>query len=232
MIPFLLDGPLFNALSETFTIISQCFLTVLFLAFLLINDASTRTSDDDDSIRIENKIRRSVRRYIRIKTLLALALGVIVGSFYALMEVDLYMMFAIVTVVLCYIPHVGNTIAVICPLVLVFLDPEKSWGDVVTVFVVPFVIHQLSLTMIEPKWLADSLDLHPVIVLLALSFWTTIWGAAGSVLSVPVTAVLRLILLEVDHPYATPIVRLLKGQLMVSNAHTNSNNSNDISQES
>lgn len=80
-----------------------------------------------------------------------------------------------------------------------------------TVFIVPFALHQLSTNLIEPKILADSLDLHPIVILISLAFWTTVWGAMGAVMSVPLTAVARLVLAEVDHPYSTPIVWMLKG---------------------
>merc|ERR1719440_2259467 len=85
--------------------------------------------------------------------------------------------------------------------------------DLALAFVLPFIIHQFASNLIEPKLLASSLDLHPIVVLLALAFWTTVWGAVGAILSVPLTAVVRLILLEVDHPYTQPVVNLLKGRL-------------------
>lgn len=57
-----------------------------------------------------------------------------------------------------------------------------------------------------------SLELHPVIVLLALAFWFSIWGVVGAILSIPVTAVLRIVLSHVNHPYAKVIIRLLEGK--------------------
>jgi len=151
----------------------------------------------------------SVRRYIRIKAIAALIVSVLCGAVYGLLRVDLYFVFAIATFVLCFVPHIGNTLAVLAPLPLVFLDPDKTYGDLVACFILPFVVHQLSANLFEPKFLAKSLELHPVVVLLSLSFWASIWGAVGAILSVPLTAVLRMILLASDHPYATAIAQLL-----------------------
>lgn len=50
-------------------------------------------------------------------------------------------------------------------------------------------------------------------MLLSLAFWTTLWGAPGAVLSVPPTAVVRMSLVEIDHEYCTPIVKLFKGEI-------------------
>jgi hypothetical protein len=154
-----------------------------------------------------------MRRYIRIKTSMAFVVAVSCGLLYWWIDVDLSFLWSVATFVLCYIPHVGNTIAIILPLPLVFLDPDKTWGDLAIVFVVPFIIHQLVTNLIEPKLLAQSLDLHPIIVLLSLAFWSTIWGAVGAILSVPLTAVTRMMLLEAEHPYARPIVHFLKGDM-------------------
>ena len=56
-----------------------------------------------------------------------------------------------------------------------------------------------------------SLELHPVIVLLSLAFWFTLWGVVGAILSIPVTAVLRIVLSHINHPYARVIIGLLEG---------------------
>jgi len=209
--PWLVQGFLVDAVQFTFTIVSMVFLTLLFLAFLLASDAEMM--DSDDFFGLAKKVRTSVRAYIRIKTWIAFVVAFLVGLLLWVMEVDLAILFGILTFLLSYIPHVGYTIAVLAPLPLVFLDPTKDLVDLVIVFTFPFILHQFASNLIEPKLLASSLDLHPIVVLIALAFWATVWGAVGAILSVPLTAVLRLILLEVDHPYTRPIVNLLKGRL-------------------
>lgn len=209
MVPWLLQGPIFDALDLALSFISQAFLMLLFLAFLLANDV--HSIDSDDFFGILKKIRMSVRRYIRIKTFLAAVVSFVSGAFLWRMKVDMFFVFATATFVLYFIPHVGNMVAVLAPLPIVFLDPRKTLADLATAFIVPFAVHQLAINLIEPKLLASSLDLHPIVVLLSLAFWSTVWGAVGAVLSVPLTAVARLVLLEVDHPYVKPVVWFLRG---------------------
>jgi len=211
LVPWLLEGPIFNALDWTLSIISQGFLTLLFLGFLLVTDAASAHTMSVETI--GGKIRASVRRYIRIKTVMALIVSCVCGLMYWYWAVDLFFVFSLLTFILYYIPHVGNTIAILCPLPLIFLDPTKTALDFVFLFAAPFVVHQLATNLVDPKWLAKSLDLHPIIVLLSLAFWTTLWGPMGAILSVPLTAVVRLVLLEIDHPYTQPIVLLLQGDV-------------------
>jgi len=215
VMPWLLQGPIFNALDVTFSIMTQGFLTMLFLAFLLSYDASFVCAAKGD---LSQVIRNSVQRYIRIKSIMAFLVAFSTGFLYWLFKVDLFFLFALATFILYYIPHVGNTIAILAPLPLVFLDPTKSLIDLVILFTLPFVIHQMATNLIDPKLLADTLDLHPITVLLSLAFWTTMWGPVGAVLSVPLTAVVRLLLLEVKHPYTQPIVNILKGEIKDLNA--------------
>jgi hypothetical protein len=56
-----------------------------------------------------------------------------------------------------------------------------------------------------------SLELHPVVVLMALAFWFAIWGVVGAILSIPVTAIIRIVLSHTNHPYAHVVIRLLEG---------------------
>lgn len=210
IIPWLLQGPLFNALDLTFAIISQIFLTILFLAFFLASDAHLGVAEIDAET-IGHKIRKRARSYIRIKTLMAIICSMMIGSLYWLWGVDLYALFTLITFVMYYIPHVGNTIAVLAPLPVVFLDPEQTWTDLAFLFLVPFLLHQICTNLIDPRLLASSLELHPIIVLISLAFWTCVWGPVGAVLSAPITAALRLVLLELDHPYFNPVANILEG---------------------
>ena len=57
------------------------------------------------------------------------------------------------------------------------------------------------------------MELHPVVVMLSLSFWFVVWGIPGAILSVPITAVARIIVSHSRHPYARVCLRLLEGKL-------------------
>lgn len=75
------------------------------------------------------------------------------------------------------------------------------------------LIHTIVGNFVEPKVFGDTMELHPVIVVLSLSLWYTIWGIPGAILSVPITAVGRIIVSNISHPYANVILRILEGKL-------------------
>jgi len=59
--------------------------------------------------------------------------------------------------------------------------------------------------------MGTGLNLHPVTVLLALSFWGLLWGVAGMFLAAPMTAVIRITLMQFDT--LRPVGNLLAGKL-------------------
>ena len=71
---------------------------------------------------------------------------------------------------------------------------------------------QMSLgNVIEPKLMGDGLELHPATILLSLAFWGLIWGPVGMVLAVPITAVVRIVLVRFES--TRPAGDLLAGKL-------------------
>lgn len=147
-------------------------------------------------------VKHLVQQYLLMKTLISLIIGASVGISLQLLHVDLAVVFGLLTFVMNYIPNVGAAIATLAPLPLVLLDPTKDISQAIFCVAVPFGIHNTLGCILEPKLMAHGLDLHPLTVVVALTFWGSVWGIPGAVLSVPITSVLRLGLQQADHPYA------------------------------
>jgi AI-2 transport protein TqsA len=65
--------------------------------------------------------------------------------------------------------------------------------------------------VLEPKLMGEGLELHPVTVLLSLAAWGLLWGPIGMLLAVPITAVIRIVLVRFE--ITKPIGELLGGRL-------------------
>jgi predicted PurR-regulated permease PerM len=46
--------------------------------------------------------------------------------------------------------------------------------------------------LVTPKLVGDRLGLSPVVILLSLLLWGTIWGIPGAILSVPIAAIIKI----------------------------------------
>jgi len=168
---------------------------------------------------LRRQIDEQIQRYIVIKTLISLAVGICVYIVLGpVLQVKIAHIFGVITFFANFIPNVGAMLATIVPIPIVILDPNQTTVSSILAVGLPVIIHSLVGNIVEPKVFGDTMELHPVVVLISLSFWYTVWGVPGAILSVPITAVLRIILSNINHPYATVVLCILEGKLPGSSA--------------
>lgn len=157
------------------------------------------------------EVDQRIRRYINIKVALSFLTGVLVWASLSIIGLEMAMLFGLLAFLLNFIPTVGSLVATCLPIPLAFAQFEDRWGMIIAVILIPGGFQMLIGNVIEPKLMGEGLDLHPVTVLLALSFWGLIWGIPGMVLAVPITAVLRILFLHFDT--VRPLAMLMAGEL-------------------
>jgi AI-2 transport protein TqsA len=124
------------------------------------------------------------------------------------MGLELAGVFGVMSFLLNFIPSIGAIIATLLPIPIAMAQFQSPW-PVILVIVVPGVLHNVLGNIVEPKLMGEGLDLHPVTILLALSFWGLLWGIVGMFLAAPITAAIRIVLLQFDT--LRPIGNLLAG---------------------
>ena len=50
------------------------------------------------------------------------------------------------------------------------------------------LIHLVTMNLLYPKIVGQRVHLNPLVVAVALMFWSVLWGAAGLILAIPLTA--------------------------------------------
>ncbi len=121
--------------------------------------------------------------------------------------------FALLAFFLNFIPSVGAIVASLLPLPVILLSPDLSIAVRVLAIVLPAIIHFVIGSFVQPKMQGSALDLHPVVIVLALIFFGMIWGVMGAFLATPITAVVRIILGRI--PFTRPLAEMLAGNLDV-----------------
>jgi predicted PurR-regulated permease PerM len=91
---------------------------------------------------------------------------------------------------LSLIPYAGLPLAVLPPLfaalpVYPTLPPYILIGSTVA------VLHLLALNLLYPKIVGARVHLNPLVVTIALMVWGMLWGAAGLMLAIPLTAAIK-----------------------------------------
>jgi len=125
--------------------------------------------------------------YVRGTAIVALVDAVAIGAALLILQVPLAFPLAIIVFMTAFIPLVGATVAGI----LAALVALVANGPVVALIVVAVVVavNQLEGDLLQPVVMGKSLQLHALVILMALTAGTILAGIVGAVLSVPLAAV-------------------------------------------
>jgi predicted PurR-regulated permease PerM len=97
---------------------------------------------------------------------------------------------------LSLIPYLGVWLAV-APPIFVSLGHDTS-GNLVAILVTVVGLHLFAINILYPKILGNRLQLNPLAVTMALLLWGWLWGAAGLLLAIPLTAAMKIFFDHVD----------------------------------
>ncbi|MEE9430600.1 MAG: AI-2E family transporter [Melioribacteraceae bacterium] len=159
-------------------------------------DHKFETIRKEREIKIEKTfkdITEQVQRYLATKFLISLLTSLIVGVILWIFDIDFLIVWAVLAFFLNFIPNIGSILAIILPTLMTLIQHE-SIGYTVLVGGVLTIVQNLIGNLLEPKILGDKLGLNPLVILLSLLVWGYIWGIAGMFLSVPLTAVVKIII--------------------------------------
>jgi AI-2 transport protein TqsA len=102
-----------------------------------------------------------------------------------------------------------SIIVTFLPVPIAVVQFQSSPWLIVLVVAIPGGIQNILGNIIEPKLQGEGLNLHPVTILLALSFWGLLWGIVGMFLAAPITAAIRIVLMQFD--MLRPIAKIMAG---------------------
>ena len=127
-----------------------------------------------------------ISRYLLMQTIINSSFGLAVGLALYLIGVPYAVLWGFFAAVLRFIPYVGPFAAAIMPSALSLAVFEGWLWPILVVGI--FVALQLSCNMVlEPLLYAESAGVSGVGLLVAVAFWTWLWGPVGLVLATPLT---------------------------------------------
>jgi predicted PurR-regulated permease PerM len=152
----------------------------------------------DTADRMARRAWRTLGGYLRGAALLGIVEGTIIGITLWLVGAELAVPMAVLTFLAAFVPFAGAIVAGLLS-VLVALATGGVTAAVI-VLVVAFVVQQLDNDLLAPIVYGKALDLHPVVILLAITAGGALFGIPGSFLAVPVTAVVWNVVAEARTP--------------------------------
>jgi len=108
---------------------------------------------------------------------------------------DNALFWALVIFVLNYIPIVGGLAAVLLPVLFAVVQFDSA-GRIAALAGILFGAQFVIGNTIQPKMMGDSMNLSALVVILALSVWSALWGGVGAFLSAPLTVIIMIILAQ------------------------------------
>ncbi len=134
-----------------------------------------------------------IQRYIVTKFFISLTVGLFFGFILWLFGIEFFIIWAILAMLLNFIPNIGSIIAVLFPTLMALIQYE-SFGYAMILALVLIILQNIVGNIIEPKIFGDRLGINPLVILLSLLLWGYLWGIIGMFLSVPLTAVIKIII--------------------------------------
>ncbi|TCC48975.1 AI-2E family transporter [Kribbella capetownensis] len=146
----------------------------------------------------------STTRYLIVSTIFGVIVALFdVGVLY-LLDIPLPWLWGLLALITNYIPNIGFFIGVIPPALLALLD--HGWATLVWVIVAYSVINFIIQSLIQPKVVGDAVGLSTTLTFLSLVFWAWLLGPLGAVLAIPLSLLVKALLLDAD-----PSTRWLSG---------------------
>ena len=148
------------------------------------------------------------QKYMVVRSTMSLLTGVVVWSFALVAGIELATAWGVIAFVLNYIPFIGPLIATVFPTLFV-LAQTGSWEVCFVVFASLNFIQFFIGSYLEPRIAGAALSMSPFVVLLAVFFWSFLWGIAGAFIGLPIT--IALLTICEQHKSTEWITLLLSG---------------------
>ncbi|MCW5733682.1 MAG: AI-2E family transporter [Enhydrobacter sp.] len=164
------------------------------------------------------QIDRDIRVYVRIKTTLAVITSGLAYAVMAWVGVDFAGFWAVMVFFFYYIPTIGSILAIVAPALLTLVQFDHLTPFLIVLFVFG-TIQVVTANVVEPAIMGRSLNLSPLVVIVSLMVWGTIWGVVGMFLCVPITVVLLIVLAQFETTRPIAILLSADGRIPELRTH-------------
>ncbi|OFW97608.1 MAG: hypothetical protein A3D94_03500 [Alphaproteobacteria bacterium RIFCSPHIGHO2_12_FULL_66_14] len=203
------------------SVVSIAGIVLIYAGFLFVEQAhfgrklAIIFSPDAHQARVRavlERIDRDIRSYIRIKTTLATATSVLGYVVMAWVGVDFAGFWAVMLFFLYYIPTVGSILAIAAPAILTLVQFDHLTPFLIVLLVIG-TVQIVTANVLEPALLGRSLNLSPLVVILSLIVWGTIWGVVGMFLCVPIMVVALIVLAQFETTRPVAVLLSADGEI-------------------
>ncbi len=175
-------------------------MSVLIVVYLLLDAGNLRArmlrATSADAMARYDAMANDLFTYIKVRAILGAAAAVADSILLLALGVPYAILWGVVSFLFSFIPNIGFILALVPPTVFAYF--ELGLGPAIAVVVGYVVINLAFDYVLQPRVMSTSLDLSPVVVVVSILAWTVVIGPAGALLAVPLTIVLRVLLVPFE----------------------------------
>jgi predicted PurR-regulated permease PerM len=210
------------AIRQSTDLASNLFMILIYTLFIFLEETSfgekikllnqSNINESGKALEILNNIDKSVSKYLGVKLLTSAITGIASYITLWLIGVDYPFFWSFIIFILNFIPTVGSIVATLFPALFSALQ-YGEWIPFAMVLIFVGSIQMIVGNILEPAIMGRSMNISPIVTILALSFWGAIWGITGMILSVPMMVIIIIILAQFEHTKPYAILLSSKGEI-------------------
>src|SRR4051794_28026287 len=143
-----------------------------------------------------NLFAHGTRSYLLVSTVFGAIVAVGDAIALAWLGIPAAALWGVLAFITNYVPNIGFVLGVIPPALLGLL--AGGWSEFIVVIVIYSVLNFVVQTLIQPRFVGDSVGLSTTVTFIALLFWGWVLGALGALLAIPLTLLVKALLVDVD----------------------------------
>ncbi|WP_166741593.1 AI-2E family transporter [Cumulibacter soli] len=139
---------------------------------------------------------KGTRKYFMVSTVFGGIVAILDWLALVILGVPAALLWGILAFVTNYIPNIGFIIGLVPPALLALITSGP--GTMLAVIIVYIVLNFVIQSIIQPKYMGDSVGLTTTVTFLSLIFWAYVLGPLGAILAVPMTLLAKATLVDFD----------------------------------
>ena len=209
---------LFNSISD---ILGKTVMIVFYVVFLFVEEALFRNkiklifasnTQYENVSNILTRIDKSLSSYISLKTVISLLTTLLSYIILLLVGIDSPLFWAFLIFMFNFIPSVGPIMGTLLPALFSLIQFGEFLPAIIILIGVGGVATLVG-SLVEPKLMGNTLNISPLVAILALALWGSIWGIIGMLLCVPITVAMIIIFSQFPNTRGIAILLSEKGRV-------------------
>jgi predicted PurR-regulated permease PerM len=179
------------------SLLGSALLILVYAIFLLIEASSFPAKlnaafrPSEPAYQYINTVTTNLRDFLVAQTKVSLVTGASVTVALWLLGVEFALLWGLVAFLMNFIPYIGSILAAIPAVIVAFIQYGPS-TTVLLVIVAYLLVNVVVNYTIYPRVMSQGVDLSMFVVLAGMVFWGWVLGPIGLILSVPISAVIKI----------------------------------------